>query len=81
MAHNQPAKLAALEGHFQTGVADLYLFGVPRFGRRPSSTAVAVPGGLSFLVHEDFNAAVPGLDQFAPEESARTCRWSSRLIT
>ena len=30
--------------------------------------AVAVPGGLSFLVHEDFNAAVPGLDQFPKED-------------
>ena len=29
VARHQPAKLAAMEGHFETGPADLYLFGMP----------------------------------------------------
>jgi cytochrome d ubiquinol oxidase subunit I len=67
VAHEQPAKLAALEGHFQTGAADLTLFGVPDADARRVDYRVAVPGGLSFLVHEDFTKAVPGLDQFDPK--------------
>ena len=67
VAHTQPAKLAALEGHYKTGAADLSLFGVPDSEAGRLNYAVAVPGGLSFLVHEDFNASVPGLDQFPKE--------------
>src|SRR2546426_181660 len=29
VAHHQPAKLAALEGHYKTGPGTLYLFGMP----------------------------------------------------
>jgi cytochrome d ubiquinol oxidase subunit I len=65
----QPVKLAALEGHFKTGKADLHLFGVPDGEAREIKYGVAIPGGLSFLVHEDFNASIPGLDQFRPEDS------------
>ena len=68
VAHNQPAKLAALEGHYKTGVADLSLFGVPDSNAGRLDYAVAIPGGLSFLVHEDFHASVPGLDQFPKED-------------
>lgn len=68
VAHTQPAKLAALEGHYQTGAAGLSLFGVPNSDAGRLDYAVAVPGGLSFLVHEDFSASVPGLDQFPKED-------------
>jgi cytochrome d ubiquinol oxidase subunit I len=64
VAHTQPAKLAALEGHFTTGPADLHLFGVPNPDAGRVDYGVAIPGGLSFLVHDDFHAPVPGLDQF-----------------
>jgi cytochrome d ubiquinol oxidase subunit I len=65
--HQQPAKLAAFEGHFRTGPGDLNLFGIPDEGAGVVRHAVAVPGGLSFLVHEDFEEAVLGLDVFRPE--------------
>ena len=68
VAYTQPAKLAALEGHFQTGAADLSLMGVPDADAGRLNYAVAVPGGLSFLVHEDFGASIPGLDQFPRED-------------
>jgi cytochrome d ubiquinol oxidase subunit I len=64
VAHTQPAKLAALEGHFHTGPAALSMFGMPDPDKERVDYEVGVPGGLSFLVHEDFNASVPGLDQF-----------------
>jgi cytochrome d ubiquinol oxidase subunit I len=30
--------------------------------------AVAIPGGLSFLIHEDFHADVPGLEEFPKDQ-------------
>jgi cytochrome d ubiquinol oxidase subunit I len=65
VAHHQPAKLAAFEGHFETGEAGtpLYLFGSPDQQTRTVKAGVAVPGMLSFLVHRDFNKPVAGLDQ------------------
>ncbi len=69
VAKNQPAKLAAMEGHFSaSGSADLYLMGwVDK--RNKTTSGIAVPGGLSFLVHGDFDASIPGLDAFALEDT------------
>jgi cytochrome d ubiquinol oxidase subunit I len=64
---HQPAKLAAFEGHFKTGPADLSLFGIPDAKAGEMKWNVAIPGGLSFLIHNDFNAEVIGLDRIAPE--------------
>jgi cytochrome d ubiquinol oxidase subunit I len=65
---HQPAKLAAFEGHFTTGPADMSLFGIPDDETETIRFNIAVPGGLSFLVHEDFSAPVVGLDRFRPED-------------
>ena len=82
VAKYQPAKLAALEGHFHTGKADLHLFGVPDTEAREIKYGVAIPGGLSFLVHEDFTASIPGLDEFRPEDSPPVAVpfWSYHLM-
>jgi cytochrome d ubiquinol oxidase subunit I len=65
---HQPAKLAAFEGHFETGRGDLSIIGWPdeRAGRMAFN--LAIPGGLSFLLHENFDAEVVGLDRFAEED-------------
>ncbi|MCW8133566.1 MAG: cytochrome ubiquinol oxidase subunit I, partial [Planctomycetota bacterium] len=63
VGETQPAKLAALEGHFKTGPADLYVFGIVDV-EREKVHGLAVPGGLSFLMHKDFDAPVTGLDAF-----------------
>jgi len=68
VAHNQPAKLAAFEGHFETGPADLNLFGIPDAANDRVLAPVAIPGGLSLLVHRDPEAPVTGLDRFRPED-------------
>ncbi len=65
---NQPAKMAAFEGHFKTGVADLSLFGIPDAANETIVSNVAVPGGLSFLIHDDFDEPVIGLDRFKPQD-------------
>lgn len=69
VAVHQPAKLAALEAHFETGEggAPLYLFGWPDEETRTVKGGLAVPGLLSFLVHGDFNEPVPGLDELEPQ--------------
>jgi len=65
---NQPAKLAAMEGHFDSlAVADLYLVGwVDKENQKV--TGIAVPGGLSFLTHFDWNKEIRGLNSFAEED-------------
>lgn len=68
VAKNQPAKLAALEGHFDSSrVADMYLLGwVDK--KTETTRGIAIPGGLSFLTHQDFNAPITGLKAFPPED-------------
>ena len=65
---HQPAKLAAFEGHFETGPAAMSLLGVPNGETEKIDCDVAVPGGLSFLLHDDFSEPVIGLDKFKPED-------------
>jgi cytochrome d ubiquinol oxidase subunit I len=67
VAKNQPAKLAAFEGHYATGPADLTLFG---WVDEKSERAVgpALPGILSVLVHGEASAPVTGLREFPPAD-------------
>ena len=67
----QPAKLATFEGHFDShGRADLTLFGIPDAENETVHARIVIPGGLSFLVHDDlgFSQPVIGLDQIRPED-------------
>ncbi|MEO0322114.1 MAG: cytochrome ubiquinol oxidase subunit I [Myxococcota bacterium] len=65
---NQPAKLAAFEGHFETGPADLYLVGMPNAETREVDYGLAVPGMLSVLLHGDAKTPVTGLDAIPEDE-------------
>ncbi len=68
VSHNQPAKLAALEGHFDSlAVADMYLLGWVDKAREQTH-GLKVPGGLSFLLHQDFKTPVHGLRAFPADE-------------
>lgn len=68
VAKNQPAKLAALEGHYDTlAVADMYLVGWVN-NRSQTTTGIRIPAGLSFLLHQDFSTPVKGLNAFRPED-------------
>lgn len=68
VAHNQPAKLAAMEGHFDSlAVADMYLLGwVDK--ETQEVTGLGMPGGLSFLLHQDFETPILGLNAFPEDE-------------
>jgi cytochrome d ubiquinol oxidase subunit I len=68
VAEYQPAKLAAMEGLFQTqSNAPLYILGHPDVDSK-ETYGFAIPGFLSFLVHSDFNGVITGLDKFNPED-------------
>ena len=63
VARYQPAKLAAMEGHFQTGRGDLTIIGIPDPHTRTTKLHLALPGMLSLLAHNDPDATVIGLDK------------------
>jgi cytochrome d ubiquinol oxidase subunit I len=63
VARTQPAKLAALEGQFQTeAYAPLRIGGIPDTDRRDTRYALEIPGGFSFLAHGNPAASVTGLN-------------------
>lgn len=68
VAHNQPAKLAAFEGHFDSlAVGDMYLFGwVDKESQEVYG--LKIPAGLTFLLHQDFETPVTGLNAFPEDE-------------
>ena len=67
VAKNQPEKLAAMEGHFRTEPADLYLFGwVDK--KNEVTHGVKIPNGLTYMIHYDTETPVIGLDQYPMED-------------
>lgn len=68
VAINQPAKLAAMEGHFDVHApADLYILGwVDQ--ENEETKGIAIPGGLSFLLEYDAQYPVTGLKAFPKDE-------------
>src|SRR6266702_2013927 len=67
VAHHQPAALAAMEGHFESGPAALNLFGIPDAREGKVKYGIGIPGAPSFLVHSDFSKPLPGRNDF-PEK-------------
>ncbi len=70
VSKNQPAKLAAFEGHYHTGTSGtaMYLFGIPDSKSETVKYGIAIPNMLSWLVHSNPNIPVAGLDKFAPKD-------------
>ena len=69
LVETQPAKLAAMEAHFESSddPTGLYLFGWPDGENETVHFGVRVPYLLSFLVYNDLNKPVPGMDQIPAE--------------
>src|SRR5271156_4749846 len=65
---NQPAKLAAFEGLYDTtSNAPLTAIGYVD-GKNERVVGIQIPWMLSFLAHNDFHAPVTGLHDFPPED-------------
>ncbi|MCA1767405.1 MAG: cytochrome ubiquinol oxidase subunit I, partial [Idiomarina sp.] len=80
---HQPAKVAAMEGHFDTEArAPLYLFGLPNEETAEVDYALKVPGLASIILKHDIDAEVTGLDQFPKEDwpPVATVFWSFRIM-
>jgi cytochrome d ubiquinol oxidase subunit I len=64
VAETQPAKLAAMESLFETRTrAPLLVGGWPDVSERRVRLGLEIPGGLSFLAFNHFDAQVQGLDR------------------
>jgi cytochrome d ubiquinol oxidase subunit I len=64
VAVNQPAKLAAFEGHYDSSaVADMYIAGYVSESTE-KVRGLYIPKGLTFLLHQDFTTPVKGLNAF-----------------
>lgn len=69
VAKRQPAKLAAMEAHFQTEkAASLIIGGIPDEKNKKVDYAIRIPGLLSFMTHGDVHAEVKGLDSIPPDQ-------------
>jgi cytochrome bd ubiquinol oxidase subunit I len=76
VAEHQPAKLAAMEAHFETQTgAPLIIGGIPDEESGTVAGAIHLPKLLSFLAFGDFDAEVKGLKEFPRE------LWPNVLIT
>lgn len=69
IAERQPAKLAAMEAHYETEKgADLIIGGIVNEETQEVDYALHLPGALSFLAFGDFDAEVKGLNEFPKDE-------------
>jgi cytochrome d ubiquinol oxidase subunit I len=69
VADTQPAKLAAMEGQFETQAwAPLRIGGVPDLDARVTRYALEIPGGLSILAGGNPETVVTGLNDIPPED-------------
>lgn len=69
VARHQPASFAAMEGLFETKQrAELVIIGQPNVEQRKLDNPIVVPGMLSFLSYQAWNAEVKGLDAFPKDQ-------------
>ncbi len=80
---HQPAKIAAMEGHFEpkTG-APLLLFGLPDMEQGRTNYAVGIPYLGSLILRHSISGEVPGLKQFprADWPNVPIVFWSFRVM-
>ncbi|GAB4141941.1 MAG: cytochrome ubiquinol oxidase subunit I [Sphingomonadales bacterium] len=82
LAH-QPAKVAAMEGHWQTQRgAPLILFGMPDMAAEETRYSVAIPKLGSFILTHDWDGEVRGLSDWPAEDRpfAPLVFWSFRVM-
>jgi cytochrome d ubiquinol oxidase subunit I len=81
---HQPAKVMAMEGHFDSHPegAPLYLFGIPDQENQTLDYAVGIPKLSSLILKHDLDAALDGLDTVAREDQPPVgiVFWSFRIM-
>jgi cytochrome d ubiquinol oxidase subunit I len=81
---HQPAKVMAMEGHYQSHPegAPLILFGIPDSEAKTVRYAIEIPKASSFILKHDWNAPLAGLDTIPDDEEppVGTVFWSFRIM-
>lgn len=80
---HQPAKVAAMEGHFDSYQgAPLILFGIPDEQAQEIKYQLAIPKLSSLILTHDINGSIQGLDAFPKEEHppVSIVFWSFRVM-
>ncbi|HEY8507130.1 MAG TPA: cytochrome ubiquinol oxidase subunit I [Steroidobacteraceae bacterium] len=65
---HQPAKIAAMEGHWEEGPVDLVLFAIPDTRNETNRAEIAIPGAGSWILTHESGGRIAGLKDFPPEE-------------
>ncbi len=79
----QPAKLAAMEGHYETHAgAPLILFGIPNEAEGRIAYRVQIPNLGAFILTHDWNGVVRGLNEFPADQRPPVAIvfWSFRVM-
>jgi len=84
-AKHQPAKLAAIEGHWENRPGEgvpLILFGLPDMEAEQTRYAIEVPNLGSVLLTHSWEGQFPGLKEFPPADrpNSLVVFWSFRLM-
>ncbi|MBB5217151.1 cytochrome ubiquinol oxidase subunit I [Parapusillimonas granuli] len=82
---HQPAKLAAIEGHWENEpgrAVPFTLVGWPDMRQEKNHFAVEIPHGGSLLLTHSWDGQFPGLKEFAPQDrpNATVVFWTFRLM-
>ena len=81
---HQPAKVMAMEGHFESHDhgAPLYLFGIPDQENQKLKYAIGIPKASSLILKHDLNAPLAGLDTIPREDQPPVAIvfWSFRVM-
>ena len=81
----QPAKIAAIEGHWSNAPGEavpLILFGFPDMAAETTHWAVEIPRLGSLILTHDWNGQIPGLKEFASGDrpNATIVFWTFRIM-
>lgn len=82
---HQPAKIAAMEGHWQNYEGEsvpLLLFGLPDMEQETTHLAVSIPHLGSLILTHSWDGQIPALKDFAPEDrpNSTIVFWSFRVM-
>ncbi len=81
---HQPAKIAAMEGHYEASIkgAPLYLFGLPDNDAGETKYAIGIPKLGSLILTHDWDGELKGLKAFPREDWPPTpvVFWSFRIM-
>lgn len=85
VARHQPAKLAAMEAHWETnksGGAAFTPFALPDQKKETNRFAIEIPNGLSLLITHSLDGKIKGLKEFPPQDrpNVPVLFWSFRFM-